>query len=230
MLKKYKNRLLKIIRDTGLDLSQFKTSEDITGPEHKFIIVYDDTGLRCYVAVNPRSHHNFRFNYTRFNPDFPWANVEKPQRLIYHIDIDEVYHRFREWLKEVQQYVEESLEPDLWEQIQGQKKLVTATRIVDQDKLLFSEEQKAELRMAVGELRQLIASTFQPDSKQIELINERLDYLVESVDRLNRFDWKALALSMLVSISIALSLDTDKGQLLFTLFKKVFSGIAHLLQ
>ena len=46
---------------------------------------------------------------------------------------------------------------------------------------------------------------------------------------MNKYDWKSLAVTTLISISIALSLDSAKGQLLFILFKKVFSAVKMLV-
>jgi len=230
MLKKYRNGFIKIIEEGGLDPLQFMITEKDAGREQKTILNFSDSGLLFYAAVAPQNHHIFRCNYTTFNPQNPWRFAELPNIPHYNSNIEEVYIRFGEWLQEVRSHSEESLEPDLWEQIETQKRLVTATSMPNEDKSPFTEEQKAQLRIAVSEFRMLVAKNFQPADVETEVINERLDYLAEAVERLNRFDWKALALSTLVSISIALSLNTEQGQKLFSLFMKVLKGVVHLLQ
>jgi len=62
----------------------------------------------------------------------------------------------------------------------------------------------------------------------MESIDDRLDYLTQAVDRLNKFDWKSLLISTIISISVALSFDTEKGKQLFNLFKQVFDVIPKL--
>ena len=48
--------------------------------------------------------------------------------------------------------------------------------------------------------------------------------------RLNRFDWTGLAISIVVSIAVNLSVDTEGGRLLFTLFKAAFRATTKLLK
>ncbi len=236
MLKIYKNQLLELIEEAGLDPSLFKSSDEPTGHDSRFLresrfeIEFNDTGHRCYIAVNPKNHHSFRINFTRYNPGFPWSYVEQPQRPIYNSDIKEVKHRFAEWLEEVKLYVEESLTPDLWVRLESEKRLLDPTRLLEIDTSPFEEDEKAQVRLVVGEFRLQLISTFSPSQDQLKLINERLDYLVESTERLNHFDWKSLALNTLIAMTVTLSLDTEKGKLLFELFKKAFAGIVYLLQ
>jgi hypothetical protein len=47
----------------------------------------------------------------------------------------------------------------------------------------------------------------------------RLDHLVDAVDHAVRWDWKALALSTFIEISIALTVDTEAGRELYKLFR-----------
>jgi hypothetical protein len=91
------------------------------------------------------------------------------------------------------------------------------------DKSFFSSEEKRQVRLSLNELKLLIQTNLNTNKEEQEIVTARLDYLIEATDRLNKFDWKSLAASSLISIAIALTLDTKKGFLLFELFKKVFS-------
>ena len=84
--------------------------------------------------------------------------------------------------------------------------------------------------MAIEELKLLIHKNLETTVEEQQVVNNRLDYLIEAMNRLNKFDWKSIAISSIMSISVALTLDTNKGQLLFDLFKKVFSIIPMLLK
>jgi hypothetical protein len=99
----------------------------------------------------------------------------------------------------------------------------------DDDKSLFNDTEKIQLRLSINEFKMLINKTFCPDEYETKAIHDRLDYLAESLDRLNRIDWRSLALSTVLSISIALSLDTTKGQILIDLFKRLFSNVIRLI-
>jgi hypothetical protein len=94
----------------------------------------------------------------------------------------------------------------------------------------FSENDKIQLRLSINELHLLIIKNFSPSVDEMKIINARLEYLSNSLDRLNRIDWRGLALSTIISISVTLSLDTEKGKLLLGLFKKVFTNVLHLMQ
>ena len=75
----------------------------------------------------------------------------------------------------------------------------------------------------------MIIENFKPDEEQSKLIAEKLNYLSNAVDRLNRFDWNGLALSIVISISINLAVDTDGGRLLYKLFEQAFNEAIKLL-
>lgn len=79
--------------------------------------------------------------------------------------------------------------------------------------------------MSINELKLLIQTNLKTTGEEQEVVAERLNYLIDASKRLNKFDWKSLAVSTLINISVALTLDTAKGHLLFELFKKVFSVV-----
>ena len=88
---------------------------------------------------------------------------------------------------------------------------------------------KPLVRNGTQEFRQLIIANFTPTEEQAEVINNRLDYLEKAIDRLNRIDWKALAISTVIAIGINLYVDTEKGRLLFALFQQALGAALKLL-
>jgi hypothetical protein len=76
--------------------------------------------------------------------------------------------------------------------------------------------------LALRDVRLLIIDRFAPSTAEMESIDARLNYLTQAIERLNRFDWKSLLISSIMSISVALSFDTEKGRQLYKLFKQVF--------
>jgi hypothetical protein len=75
----------------------------------------------------------------------------------------------------------------------------------------------------------LIVNNFNPNKEELELINARLKYLSDAVDKHNKFDWKGIAINTVIAIIIALSLSPEQGNQLFHLFRQVFSNLIYLL-
>ncbi len=241
MLKKYKNGFIDLIRKHLLDPADFNVSENksypvdacMSGePRVVTIIRFKKTPLIFEVFENPTSLHAFGPNYTRFDVGFPYllhyrsgGEIKSKHR------IGQVYDHFENWLSgQVIPYMEEMKQPDSWQQIEQQKQLVSADSLTEYDTSPFTEPEKQQARASIGQFRVLILESFGPIQEQLEVIDQRLDYLSAAVDRLNRFDWKGLALSIVVGIGINLCVDTEGGRRLFELFKRAFSGVLHLLQ
>lgn len=228
MLKKYRNSFFEIIQQQGLEPSAFNAEDTDSCGDVLFRIELKDTPLRFVVQQAPGSYHNFRYGYTRFEPDFPLTKL-RPAGTWEAIKF--VRGGFTEWLtRHVRVYLDELAGPDLWQQVELQKPLVSGTALGEEDMASFTEEEKTQLRLSINEFRLVIVKTFQPSQDQLKVITDRLDYLSSALDRLNRIDWRGLAISTMLSISVALGLDTEKGRALFELFKQIFTKVVHLLQ
>lgn len=226
MLKKYKNGFMDIIQSQGLNPADFNTSEDEYGADCIFRIRFMDTGLVFVLSHRVDQWHQFRLDWTTFDDCFP------PDRSCgMRAGITLVYDHFRKWLMEqVKPCAYEITQPDLWQQLQQQKQLVSADPLTDYETSPFTEPEKEQLRVSVQQFRVLILESFSPTQEQLQAIDQKLDYLAAAVDRpINRFDWKGIALSTVIAIGIQLTLDTDRGRQLFELFKQALAVVLHLL-
>jgi len=228
MLKKYKNRLLQVIQEKGLDPKLFEAKETEDSDSDVFTVRLADTQLTFIARNSNRDFHDFDCRYATFSPSFditdyaPQAGWE---------DFDELTKDFDEWLENhVKLYIQEQAEPDMWELIASQAPLVNGSEMPEENINTFSEDEKIRARMSINEFRILLIKNFEPSSDEIQAINDRLDYLSNAVDRLNKFDWRGLAIMTLIQISLTLGLDTEKGRFLFDLFKQVFSTVLQLMQ
>lgn len=242
MLKKHKNILLETVRNSGLDPIWFRAYE--ARPEHDkgfvtrvwsrltmlnqtpiFTVQVIDSPIKF--CVRHRSFYElFDYKHTYFDPRFSekdWSNEPK--------SIDEIVKVFNTWLRsEAREYIEDKQLPDLWEEIEAYREFITNATIPTQGSSSFTEEEKEVLRRSVQEFRQKVIESFNPSSDQEKFINGQLEYLSKAVDRLNRFDWRGLAISTLIGIAINLSVDTEKGRHLFRLFQQAFQAAGKLLQ
>lgn len=227
MLKKHKNRFLEIIEECGLDPENFKAYEEYISSYSGFIIEVVNSQLKFEVIVSNNSYEEFNYRYIRFGPNYTLTEF----------NLDETWEAFRntteafeQWIvNHVKDYTDEQTLPDLWAQLEQQREFIPSAKMEKDDTLPYSEEEKAQLRLSINEFRLQIVNNFDHNEDQLKIIDDRLTYLSEALDRLNRVDWKAVALSSIISISTALSLNTEKGELLFNLFKQIFSKIVYLL-
>ena len=220
MLKKHKNILLEIKKENGLNLEMF-TAKDVEN-EHGdkvFEIKVNNTPLKFNIRNTSSYYNELMCNYIQFTHSFPmsgcgWTNIEK------------INEYFSKWVKNhVIEYINEIETHDIWQQIKIEQTIISGDALNSDDISYFSIHEKQQLRLSLNEYKVLILNEFNPLVEEIKLINSRFDYLSESLDKLNKFDWRSLLFSILTSISIALSLDTEKGKLLFDLFAQVFEGL-----
>ncbi|OFV94497.1 MAG: hypothetical protein A3F68_11765 [Acidobacteria bacterium RIFCSPLOWO2_12_FULL_54_10] len=249
MLKRYKNEFFKAIQGAGLEVSDFSGKEEIAAELPAFTIRYTP-GKIFFLARQAAVLHSqrpaeavkdgtdqFDYQYSRFTGADP-PPVKGPTHS--WCDFAEVIKKFRQWLdsevraarqwvdSEVMVAMEEQLIPDLWSQATSIS--IEAHPINSQGASNFTEEERQQIKLAVSNFRLLVVETFAPTEDQLTVVAEQLAYLTSAIDRLNRFDWKAVAISTLLAITVALSLDTERGRQLYGLFQQAFSGLSHLLK
>ncbi|MFX1521789.1 MAG: hypothetical protein ACFFCD_17930 [Promethearchaeota archaeon] len=229
MLKKYKNEIYQILKEAPFDINFFEGKEekvkDIFNVVHNaFIVVLKDTPMRFTIMNSPTDFNEFKYSYTQFTP-----NYTQKAPLFSYSGIVEVKKELISWLeKHVQLYFDEMEEPDLWDEFVSREKVLDLGAIDFQNQEYFNEDEKKQIQLALNDAKLLIINQFQPNDAEMKSIDDRLDYLVNAADRLNKFDWKSLLISMIMSISIALSLDTENGKALFEIFKQVLDIIPKL--
>lgn len=170
--------------------------------------------------------HSLDMRFVRFAPDYPTTDYYPDMNWT---NIEDIYTRFGGWLDtDVTLYLEEIDAPDLWEQIETGH-LFEDDPLFDQKKASFGKVEKERIRRALEHFRESVEEQFSPNEQQDQAIRDRLEYLSEALDRLNKTDWQGVAISALISISVALSLDTDQGKRLFDLFKSTLASVAQLV-
>lgn len=239
MLKEYKNALLEAISKSGLDPSWFQSTEvkppfwerlraksiGVSTPP-VFIIEVANSPVRFYIKHSIANFDLFHYKSTGFSPTLSKKKWSEEPKFI-----EDILKIFDTWLKrEAKSYIEEKQLPDLWAQLDIYKSFITNSTIPVENAPKFTEEEKENLRRSVHEFRRQVIENFQPSPDQMESINSQLDYLASAVDRLNRFDWRGLAISTLIGIALNLSVDTERGRLLFRLFQQAFQAAGNLLQ
>jgi hypothetical protein len=228
--KKYKNPLFEQIQEKGLNPIDFigrDFPEDETN-QHKssYLIQYKNSYLRFLITYFPMTYlptsiGDFSFKCSYFSRS---GIEELPSKFPY------IQRAFSTWLDDVKKYQEEEEDaPDLWEQMDTYKDFIISPSPLEIDFHPFSEVEKVQVLVGISEFQRLIAENYNLTEEQQSEINKRLDYIKAAVDRLNRFDWKALTYSTIIGITITLTLDTESGRALFRLFQQAFQHIVYLL-
>lgn len=226
MLRRHKNGFIEVIRKHGFSPSSFKRIEKLVDGNPAFILQLRNTPMSFMTRTSSEDFHGLDIRCVRFAPNYPMTDYY-PE--LNWTNIEDIYERFGVWLdNDVTLYLEEIDAPDLWEQIESGN-LFEDDPLLDQNKAEFGKVEKERIRGALEQFQQSVEEEFSPSEEQSQAVRDRLDYLSEALDRLNKTDWQGVAISAIVSISVALSLDTEQGKRLFELFKSALSSVARLM-
>lgn len=226
MIKKYKNEIFETLRNSNLFFDYFDLQKLETEDLETHVITYKTTPFQFTIRQDTESFDYFDYFYTIFAPGYPDSDIHPPNSFA---PFKEVKQSILDWTQSIKRFLDDQEEIDLWAEFKKGNASLNIDKIHFDERIDFTNEEKIQVRMAINELKNLISSSFKLNSIENKIVVERLDYLIEAVERSNKFDWKGIAVSTLISISIALSLDTEKGATLFQLFKKVFSAIKLLI-
>ncbi len=229
MLKEHIKTWLEMIDNSGIGFSHFQSIQ-----RDNLTLIFEVKGSPLSFMIRQTSDNfdTFHTNNTEFKPGFPLriSYEEFMRDDLSPYEIQSVNKQFTQWLdKVVKRYLIEKEFPDLWSQLQSYSFLSEKSSISDDDLQKFSEIERLQIKGGIQEFKRLVVEYYDPVEEQLKYISERLGYLSEAIDRLNRFDWKAQALSILTSIAVNLSVDTEGGRKLFSLFQQALNFIiAHL--
>lgn len=228
MLRNYKNALLQEILGAGFDRSLFDGQADHDDDEHPGFRINFGNGRLFFLAQNPNDDfHKFKYRYSSFSPGYPWSD----QLPIDYCAFDVLQGAFRRWLAdEVRPAVENLAIPDLWKMISAVPTSTGVLALGADSASPFSVEEREQIRLSLQRFRVLIIQNFGPKPDEMAAIEAQLDYLSDAVDRLNRFDWRGVAISTVLGIATTLSLDVERGRLLWGLFQQAFEVLLQLIR
>ncbi len=228
MRKKHKNEIFNFLNSITLGADNFEIEEHVEDDLQETNIIFNGTQLEFKIRTSNESYELFDYRFVKYTPTYDFTGFYPPSGWT---DFETVFESFKVWVNDhVNEFVEELQIPDLWREY---KKGNTSLRFNEinfdnQEKLNY--EEKVQIKMAINELKLVIHKNLETSEEEQRLVENRLDYLIGAMNRLNKFDWKSVTISTIMSISIALSLDTNKGQILFELFKKIFNVIPMIME
>ncbi len=223
VLRQYTNRLLQKLITEGHNVNDFKLIRRQGGPGGEYVaITYKDSSFAFNIFQNGKeTFDSFQISYTRFLPDYPTI---QPSNLM---SIDSVEAFLLKWIREdIFKYIENIHGPDLWTEIQENP--ITIDGINFNDTSPFKPEEINQLKVGLEEIKILLKTNFELNEGQIEIANKRIDYLAEALNRLTKADWRGIAISTVIGLSIELTLDEQKRTTLFGLLSKIWAMMKSL--
>jgi hypothetical protein len=154
---------------------------------------------------------------SRFNYGYQQEWVEE-----YRIDIGAVMYHLRQWFDtDLQHYIDNQNEIDLYSEYVNGIKLTEITPIDYNEVETFTIDQKVQIKSGLIEIKNHIAYEFAANKELLLLVHSKLDYLADATDRLNKTDWKGIFISTVTSIIITLSVDKETGSRLWAMFLSI---------
>lgn len=224
MLKRDKNALLKAIEDAKLNVDDFRfehqgTFEVPSAPRlfDLYKISFLSTPLYFSISVPTDSYHSFKHSYVTMSPGFAYSPEFKSE------NFGDLLDSFESWLEHhVKLYLEEKETPDLWSEISS---LVGGIAATEDETERFSEDEQGQLLGHIETFRLLIIEKSNANTEQLAKINDRLNYLSEAIGRVNRTDWRNIAIAVLINLAI----DTQLGRGIFSIARQAFGKLLPLI-
>jgi ElaB/YqjD/DUF883 family membrane-anchored ribosome-binding protein len=213
MAKKYLfrsqlNELIAAMSKTSLPMQAFTFSRDLSKNNL-------DVELPLKISFESSSFHfHLDHIWKSFHIDYLPSDKSKQGHETKIIDSwKEVRKVFESWMQRVQ---DEVSQPDSW-LILNQGNLLegsfpTGDRGVEQ----FSQEEVSRLRKQIKLIKEYIQSEVKPSKEQFEQVNEKLNYMQEASERVNKKDWANIAISTTINIAVSLAMNPEKARKLFT--------------
>jgi hypothetical protein len=222
---KHKNELLKALMAEGQDVNKFVLVELVSNhPGGIFEIRLNGTPM--YFRVYPANPEEFiyKITYSTFSPTYgeKYSNAQ-----VYNIDAAKIVLAI--WLKsEVAKYVDNEDEIDYWKIIKQNPLSIESIDFTKNEP--FSLEEKEQLQLGLEEIKLLVAQNLDLNPSEVGIVNQKIDYLIAATKRLNKTDWKGIAISTIINIIYDLSFDEHKRGIFLGLFAKLWAVVQQLPQ
>ncbi len=222
-LKKYSNRIYQYLDENNrFPIASFKSVFFEEKGEQGLRIRYEDSPM-YFEVLTQNSFHQFVIRGTWFEKNYPAHYIIATKSSIEHI-----ISGIKNWLlQQLWPYKIEADEEDLWQRLQANHQGVDSFMDFE-DQTSFTEDEKLQVRLKLGEVKMLMLETYDFNEAQTDKVLKSLQYLDERLDRVNKTDWRGIAISTMMSLIIALSVNTDTGQAIWKMFKSAFQNLPHL--
>ena len=119
--------------------------------------------------------------------------------------------------------------PDLWNEIQRERKLLQSTIDAAGDDS-FTNKEQGQIRDELLQIKQYIVEQVESGRELRAYVEERFDYLEAALSRMSRTDWLHTAIGVIVTVAVGVGLTADEARTLFSRVRGLFVKGLELLQ
>lgn len=226
LIKKYKNQIYNTLNRKGFNPKDF-IIEDINENGYDIgQLRYKRQEMLFQFISSKDSFHYFDVRYKKFDKGLPWTDLPSGSKFI---EFEIVLGIFSMWLDdELSEYINETVTKDLWLIAESNKGSLKLDYIDFDDNSPFTLEEKEQLKLGLNEAKTLLLKEFNFNEHQMKVVEKRLQYLGESIERNTKTDWKGIAVSTIIGLILNLGIDTESGKLVWDLFGKVLDNLPSL--
>lgn len=222
-MKSQKNKIFEFVQESGFDPNDFKwNTAEITLYATGFGINYLVSQLAC---KNTNFNFTFSNNLHYWYPSYSPAERVLKMNFTNPLDEQEMFMNVYIWLQSLKREIET---PDLWAQFKQYQ--ITSEVLEDEENpnSQFTEEQLSRVTYGIEQIRTYLLKEYQREA-ETRLINEKLDYLIDSAKKQGRIDWKNIFVSTIISIGTSLTLSPEQFNHVKTVFNAAWNGFIKLI-
>jgi hypothetical protein len=123
--------------------------------------------------------------------------------------------RISRWLEEVKQDLDT---PDLWAELKREAQLLGADSSVVTENTAFTVDEQREVARRLKELGEYVSDMHSLSKTQRQVLEEKLDYLIDASARLGRKDWLIIFMGTILSFVLTATFAPESARTIFTTF------------
>lgn len=215
ILKSQKTQVYQQITDIDLEPSMFEW--DVTQSTH---FGSDDRVSRLkYTGTNYYFLFDFRDkdHHCTYSP-----GRDTIIRKEYPESWDSQMNCVRRWLTNLKREVETT---DPWDEIDKYLPGGEINLEDEKENSPFPYDQVEHIKKALYKFKDEIKKTYNLDNDQDQIVQEKLDYLIDRAKKIGRIDWKNIFVATLMGLIVNLSLNPEQAKGFWGLVKICFKGI-----
>ncbi|MCK4563577.1 MAG: hypothetical protein KAU94_02745 [Verrucomicrobia bacterium] len=221
LLRTQKNQVLQSIKNMELDPINFEWTEaesefnDFSGGSTVPCLKYKGTEYFFIFDMNKGQHYCF------YSPGYD-KPLDQQSLGAWNGLLDFVW----QWLSHLNREIQE---PDEWEQLSKFQLEEPVSVDPDTDNLSFTVQEVKQIKDGINNIREYLKQEFDEADGSHDIINEKIDYLIEATNRLGRRDWLHTSIGVFATLGTAISLTPEHGAQLIHLLKLAVNGVIKLL-
>jgi hypothetical protein len=197
--KLHKNEIFRAIQAVGLDPKEFdlEDSNDEVPIKHKW--------SKSYFIVSRES--GYYVGQSLVGDGIVWPTSPSSWQTL--------MPRVSRWLQEVKQDLDT---PDLWAELRHDAELLGAGSNKVTENTLFTPEEQREIAQRLNKLAKDVRQALSLSGAQMQVLDEKIDYLIEASNRLGRKDWLNNFIGVTFPFVLTAALAPEAARALFLTF------------